>query len=298
MLQAERLGQHLAKRGFRFTHFFSSYLQRANKTAKAIRNCQPHHSEDPEKKLHVTRLETLQEQDFGFYEGKPFYARPANSTKSGMNYHRSQHSSEPGFQDIESKQSMSARADSFVHENLLPIICKDLGPKEITVAVVSHGVILGYVWRSILKLFAHRTVSLAPGLSVGETAGSTALESLGRFSNTGYLELDIQPVITAEDPAASESSNKKISTKTDVLTLYPGLRMAVKAVNSKEHLQGLKRTRGISSGKHDEGQKRIEAFFQKSEKKIDNKTDILNGKKVGKNSVKKNDNSNNRSEGG
>ena len=291
MLQAERLGQHLAKRGFRFTHYFSSYLQRANKTAKAIRNCQPHHSEDPEKKLHVTRLKTLQEQDFGFYEGKPFYVRPSNSTKSGMDYHRSQHSNEPGFQDIESKQSMSARADSFVHENLLPIICKDLGPKEATVAVISHGVILGYVWRSILRLFAQRTVSLAPGLSVGGTGGSMALESLGRFSNTGYLELDIQPVMIAGDPAASESSNTNTSARTDVFTLYPGLRMVVIAVNGKEHLQGLKRTRGISSGKHDEGQKRIETFFQKSEKKIDNKTDVKDG-------VKKDDKSDNKSKGG
>ena len=214
-----------------------------------------------------------------------------------MDYHRSQHSNEPGFQDVESKQSMSARADSFVHENLLPIICKDLGPKEATVAVVSHGVILGYVWRSILKLFAQRTVCLAPGLLVGGTGGSLALESMGRFSNTGYLELDIQPV-TAEDLAASELSNTDTSAGADVFALYPGLRMVVIAVNSKEHLQGLKRTRGISSGRHDEGQKRIETFFQKSEKKIDNKTDIKNEKKVGKTGVRKDDKSDNKSKGG
>lgn len=207
----------------------------------------------------------LREQDFGFYEGKPFYARPTKSKKTGKEDHRSQHSDEPGFQDVESKESMTARAESFVHDFLLPILCRDTGPREATIAVVSHGIILNHLWRSILKLFAQRTVSLAPGLTISGGAGGTLLEYLGGWSNTGYLELNVQPVLTAKEPTVSEfETTDSPATQTDGLTPLSGLRMVIKAVNGKEHLQGLKRTRGVSSGKHDEGQKKIDAFFKKS----------------------------------
>ena len=160
---------------------------------------------------------------------------------------------------------MTARAESFVHDYLLPILCKDTGLREATVAVVSHGIFLNHLWRSVLKLFAQRTVSVAPGLAVGGADGGTALEYLGGWSNTGYLELDIHPVMTAKEPAVSESDiTTTTPAATDVLIPLSELRMVVKAVNGKEHLQGLKRTRGVSSGKHDEGQKKIESFFKKS----------------------------------
>lgn len=265
VLQAERLGQYLARRGLRFTHLFSSDLQRALKTAEAIGNCQFQQIEKSEKKIQIKQLQVLREQDFGFYEGKLFYARPMNSKKTGKEDHRSQHSEEPDFQDVESKESMTARADSFVHDYLLPILCQDTGPREATIAVVSHGIILNHLWRSILKLFAQRTVTLAPGLAIGGGGGGTALEYLGGWSNTGYLELDVQPVLTAKEPAVSESDTTNgPTTPTDGLTPLPGLRMVIKAVNGKEHLQGLKRTRGVSSGKHDEGQKKIDGFFKKN----------------------------------
>lgn len=261
VLQAERLGQYLVKRGTQFTHFFSSDLQRANKTAKAVRDFQ---LEKTGQKLHVKRLEVLREQDFGFYEGKPFYARPTGSNKSGKHNHRSEHSNEPDFQDVESKESLNSRADLFVHEHLLPILCKSTDSKETIMAVVSHGIILNHLWRSILKLFAQRTVSLAPGVSIGG-AGGGALEYLGGWSNTGYLELDIQPMMTGKEPAVSESNTTTTTpANTDGLTPLPGLAMIIRAVNGKEHLQGLKRTRGVASGKHDEGQKKIDGFFKKS----------------------------------
>lgn len=264
VLQAERLGQYLARRGLRFTHLFSSDLQRAFKTAEAIGDCQSRQTEKSERLLQVKQLQVLREQDFGFYEGKPFYARPTNSKKTGKEDHRSQHSDEPGSHDVESKESMTARAESFVHDFLLPILCRDTGPREAAIAVVSHGIILNHLWRSILKLFAQRTVSLAPGLTIGGGAGGIALEYLGGWSNTGYLELDIQPVLTAKKPIVSESETPDSpAPRTDGLTLLSELRMVIKAVNSKEHLQGLKRTRGVSSGKHDEGQKKIDGFFKK-----------------------------------
>ena len=215
----------------------------------------------------VKQLKLLREQDFGFYEGKPFYTRPSGSNKSGKEEHRAQHNQESGFQDVEPKESMMSRADMFTHEHLLPLICKDSGSREYTVAVVSHGIMLNYLWRSILNLFARRTVALAPGLSVGATGSSTPLEYLGGWSNTGYLELDIQPVMSSLAPAVRESETEDDApAEADVLIPLAGLRMLIRAVNGKEHLQGLKRTRVVGSGKHDEGQKKIESFFNKKKK--------------------------------
>ena len=216
-------------------------------------------------KLRVKQLKMLREQDFGFYEGKPFYARPSGSNKSGKDNHRAEHSNDPGFQDVESKESMAKRADMFVHEHLLPLICQ---ANDVRVAVVSHGIILNHLWRSVLKLFAKRTITIAPGVAVSSAGASTPLEYLGGWSNTGYLELDIQPVITKPDHVVSESDLQDDpgvlrSASPDVLSPLPELRMIIKAVNSKEHLAGLKRTRGVSSGKHDEGQKKIDGFFKK-----------------------------------
>jgi hypothetical protein len=40
--------------------------------------------------------------------------------------------------------------------------------------------------------------------------------------------------------------------------------LVVKAVNSQEHLKGLKKTRGgIGSSKHDEKQKTMDSFFKR-----------------------------------
>ena len=213
----------------------------------------------------VKQLENLREQDFGFYEGKPFYARPSGSSKSGKENHRAEHASEPGFQDVESKESLATRANTFVHEHLVPLICDR---KEVTVAVVSHGIILNHLWRSILKLFAKRTISMAPGLAVGGTNTSTPLEYLGGWSNTGYLELELQPVVSRAEPAVSESDadsrgEHQDNVNSDHSSPIPELHMVIKAVNGKDHLSGLKRTRGVSSGKYDEGQKKIDGFFKK-----------------------------------
>ena len=267
ILQAERLGQYLSKRGLQFTHIFSSDLQRAYKTAEAIRLAQVNKDQKQlDATLRVKQSKLLREQDFGFYEGKPFYARPSGSNKTGKGSHRQEHSHEPGFQDVESKESMAKRADKFVNDCLLPLICQR---EEAIIFVASHGIILNHLWRSVLKLFAQRTVAIAPGITVGGANASTPLEYLGGWSNTGYLELDIQPVVSKAQPAVSEYNTKADPegielADPDASSLHPGLRMIVKAINGKEHLAGLKRTRNVSSGKHDEGQKKIDGFFKKT----------------------------------
>ncbi|KAI4177469.1 MAG: hypothetical protein LQ343_000450 [Gyalolechia ehrenbergii] len=242
----------------------SSNLQRAVKTAEALLAAQP-------MGLIVQQLPVLREQDFGFYEGKPFYARQRDANKSGKDAHRLHHQNDPSFEDVESKESMAKRTNAFLAENLLPLISEDHPGQEVVVAIVSHGMILSQLWKSILGIFSKQTVALAPDLSVGN-GGVTSLERLGGWSNTGYLELDIKttaPNAGAEakdgvtQSEAGTSATEKIK-ETLPIPLPPSVHMLIKTVNGKEHLKGLKRARGVGSSQYDEGQRKIESFFKKS----------------------------------
>lgn len=170
----------MAENEFRFRKIYSSDLQRALKTATAIRQAQPLSDCDAahEAKLQVTALTALREQDFGFYEGKPFYARSRDSGQSGKENHRSQHQSDPNFKDVESKESMALRMSSFLQNHLIPAICSEPMERNGDMAIVSHGIILSQLWRCFLKLLAKNSITLSPGLSVG-TDAVTPLEYLG-----------------------------------------------------------------------------------------------------------------------
>ena len=268
-LQAERLGKYFAENGRRFKNIFSSDLQRASKTATAIRLAQPLPDCDaaPEAKLQVTALTVLREQDFGYYEGKPFYARPRDSHKSGKENHRSQRQDDPDFKDVESKESMALRMSRFLRDHLVPAIRNEPMERNSDIVVVSHGIILSQLWRCFLKLVAKNSITLSPGLSVG-TGGITPLEYLGGWSNTGYLELELSKKESAATDdlaiatAAPSTPDPFIADSDTVPPLYQ-YRVIIKTVNGKEHLKGLKRTRGVGSSKFDEGQKSIESFFKK-----------------------------------
>ncbi|KAL8762437.1 MAG: hypothetical protein Q9184_001565 [Pyrenodesmia sp. 2 TL-2023] len=257
VLQAERLGQHLAASGIRYTHIFASDLQRAVKTAQALLSAQPEPTVGPG--LSVCQLPILREQDFGFYEGKSFYARQRDSNKSGKDNHRSQHEADPDFKDVESKDSMTKRTDTFVAEYLRPLIVQPPPRKDTVVAIISHGILLSHLWRSILSMFAKQTVSLTPGLAVGGEA-VPPLEYLGGWSNTGYLEVDITipSVITETSDGDLQPGHAPSS------SLPSAIKMLIRTVNGKEHLKGLKRARGVGSSQYDEGQKKIESFFKKT----------------------------------
>lgn len=257
VLQAERLGQHLAASGIRYTHVFASDLQRAVKTAQALLAAQPEPTAGPA--LSVRQFQELREQDFGFYEGKPFYARQSDSNKSGKDNHRSQPQDDPGFKDVEPKESMTARTNTFVAEHIQPLILQAAPGKDTVVAIVSHGILLSHLWRSILSMFAKQTITLAPGLAVGG-GGVTPLEYLGGWSNTGYLELEI-----TNSPTSAETSEGDIQPEHALSGSLPSTtNMLIRNVNGKEHLKGLKRARGVGSSQYDEGQKKIESFFKKA----------------------------------
>lgn len=209
--------------------------------------------------------EVLREQDFGFYEGKPFYARPRDSHKSGKENHRSQHQDDPDFRDVESKGSMDSRMDTFLADNLLPLLF-DEQEEENIVAVVSHGIILSHLWRCFLRLLPKNSVALMAGRSVHQ--GVTALEYLGGWSNSGYLELDIKRrssaavALTRSKPSSQPPMSQSIDR--DSLPILHDYKVIIRTVDGKEHLQGLKRTKGgVGSSKFDEGQKSIDSFFKK-----------------------------------
>lgn len=267
VLQANRLAQHLAETT-KVSHIFSSDLQRAFKTAEAIRSAQKN---PPVETVKVT---ALREKDFGSYEGVSFIARPPGSSKSGKAVHREKNYKNPGFKDEESKESMVSRTNAFVNDCLAPLF--GLGDEE-SVVVVAHGIILNHLWNNILRWFLPSNVSIMPGLLAADQ--SQSLEYLAGWSNTGYLLIEIRdntaPSIQSESPSKDTildiATNGKgvveegaiLNEKGAAANLH-GKTLVVKAINSLEHLKGLKKSKGgLGNIKYDEGQKTIESFFKK-----------------------------------
>lgn len=299
--QATRLGLHFKALGLKFTHLFSSHLQRAAKTAGLIRDAQllsKHEVEAARDVPEVVRLRILMEQDFGDLEGKKWSNMQADLR------------TKPRFMAVETKEAMSLRADAFLDDHLLPLLNVMDDGAEHTVAIVSHGIFLSTLWKRLLRRLPSRSICLAPDL---RSAASPSLEHLGGWSNTGYLEL----LMTRQDAASSTSksgvswphelkSNKTLGivdgpqeavqkvtdgvevseasadivadeaavvpTLTTPHTTDPRIThdwtTTILTINGKDHLKGLKRTGGgVGSSRHDASQKGIESFFKR--RKID-----------------------------
>jgi broad specificity phosphatase PhoE len=295
--QADKLGDYLCKTGTVLTHIYASPLTRTSKTAEAIRKAQAVTTPDASAStLAIVKVPALIEQDFGFYEGKSSQTRAADSKKTGREAHREKHKDDPGFVDVESKESMAIRADAFLDEHLLPLFDTDTTSNEHVVAVVSHGILLSNLWRRLLLRLPRRSLAIAP--EVTGARGDLVLEHLGGWSNTGYLHLEIRKDdlkanhdATAEKDEVSEaadisptpiSPSKDVHPPSDTLegqasevklpvvssTCHPknlsGYSTRILAVDSKQHLVGLKRQRGgIGRSAHDESQKKLEGVFKK-----------------------------------
>ena len=188
---------------------------------------------------------------------------------------------------------MKARVDAFIDRYLLQLI-EEVQDKD-AVAVVSHGMILSHLWRAILRRFHPNNVAVASGVLAAERGLS--LEFVGGWSNTGYLDLDVKqkPELVLSIPATQKSTlptphsqpleqSSAASLESQVITQSPtaatsrnnitllehprtipqNMSLVVNAVNSLEHLKGLKKTRGgIGSLKHDSNQKTMDSFFKK-----------------------------------
>lgn len=180
------------------THVFASPLQRAHKTALAVCAAQTTPIDDSASSsvvssatpLSIVKVAQLVEQDFGFYEGKPFYARPRDSSKTGREAHYETHKSEPGFVDVESRTSLAERCDNFLDNYLLPVFEVKGSDAEQVVVIVSHGILLSNLWRRLLLRLPQKSVTVVPEILASK--GQVVLEHLGGWSNTGFLELTIR----------------------------------------------------------------------------------------------------------
>ncbi|KAF2866201.1 histidine phosphatase superfamily [Massariosphaeria phaeospora] len=297
--QATKLGLHFKALDLSFTHIFSSHLQRAAKTAGLIRDAQATAVAEPDSASEVpdvVQLPTLMEQDFGYYEGKKFHERAADSKLTGKEHHRQEHKDTAGFVDVESKDSLAQRADTFLDGHLLPLLEESISSTNYVVAVVSHGIMLSNLWKRLLLRLPPKSVAFSPKLVVTER---NSLEHLGGWSNTGYLGLHMTRVEAPGNPSRGSKGNtgvtvanlppshgqKKPSSSTDgpsqdipdtstqsaevPTPLSPckvayGWTTVIQTINGKDHLLGLKRTGGgVGSSRHDSSQKNIESFFKR-----------------------------------
>jgi broad specificity phosphatase PhoE len=312
--QANKLGDHLAKTTIVLTHIFASPLTRTSKTAEAIQKAQvAAYPDNASAALDIVKVPELIEQvrhtsarsvvladwcqDFGYYEGKPFQARSADSKKSGCEQHHDRHKDDAGFVDVESKESMAKRADTFLGQHLLPLFDSESAAENHTVAIVSHGILLSNLWRRLLLRLPRRSLKIAPDVTAAR--GDIILEHLGGWSNTGYLHLSIQQNSSlasdeTEHTAESESPNtvtnisaagpqvaeltavspvaesKALEVASDAATeasprkTLDGYSTIILAIDNKQHLVGLKHQRGgIGRSAHDESQKKLDGFFKK-----------------------------------
>jgi broad specificity phosphatase PhoE len=294
--QATRLGQHLYLTGVELSHVFASHLKRAVNTAELVRDAQLSATGGNKRKrqLEVQQVPLLAEQDFGSLEGVSHVARPAGSIKSGKANHTEIRKDDPDFVASESKESMIVRTNKFLDQHLFPLL--DQLPTPGNVAIVSHGILLGVLWRSILQRLPPKSISYDPELLASH--GRIDLERLGGWSNTGYMELELRLTAKAQKelatlppqsikplfPTASVATLAVVSTGSEKLSVIPtsveatpsipqevvarvlltSWATTIHAINSTKHLVGLKRTGGgVGSARHDSKQKSIDTFFKR-----------------------------------
>ncbi|KAF2749167.1 phosphoglycerate mutase-like protein [Sporormia fimetaria CBS 119925] len=277
--QATRLGHHFQAQGVVFTHHFCSDLQRAATTAAQIRQAQvtsPNALNAATEAPAVVQTPLLVEKDFGVYEGTRCRAidHPLG---------------------VETKESMSCRADAFLDRHLLPLFLDTVESRQHVIAVVSHGIMLSVLWKRLLLRLPPNSIRIDP--DVLANVHGYSLEYIGPWANTGYLELHCQQLSTVDASVSVQPTTSvapmaaivsKVTTGVDrksdkrdgVLLrdamsacssdplrppkVLQGWSFVVKAVNGKDHLKSLKRTRGgVGSARHDPSQKSLESFFKK-----------------------------------
>ena len=254
VLQAQRLGKHLAAvRKLTFNHIYASDLQRAWLTADELRKGRQAYLKAASALPEIVKLDLLREQDFGSLELTPWASRQAFDAHDARNDH--------DFRHKETAESMVTRANLFIDDYLAPLWALSSDPADLCVAVVSHGLFLSSLWRSLLSRFDTRNIRLAP--EVGPVSVDRPLEYMAGWTNTGYLELEITslPAVSTATTVLTEPS--AISHLQDTPPLST-MMLKVVVINGHDHLQQLKRTRGgIGSAAHDTRQKQIGGFFKR-----------------------------------
>ncbi|RYO93417.1 hypothetical protein DL766_000807 [Monosporascus sp. MC13-8B] len=235
VLQARRLGAHLAKRRDfigPIKKIFTSNLQRAYRTAEAVADAQPSTDTgvtEAQARLEVVQLPDLREKDFGSFEGKKFGARTATSQGDANS-------------DSETPDSMRIRVNRFLDVHLAPIV-EEYVIKDVAVVIVAHGIILSVLLRELLSQYSTNQLDSVQG------------EIIAAWTNTGVLQAKIEQ--TNGEATSSEQSRHR-----------DALKFTVQLTNNVDHLQGLKKTRGgIGSAKFDSRQRTMDSFFIPASKK-------------------------------
>jgi len=285
--QTKRLGQYFAENNVIFSHVFASPLSRASRTAEAIRNAQI--SGDVAKvaaNIEIVRVGDLVERDYGPYEGKPFSSRSQWSKKTADG-------GEESTGGVESAVALAKRCDNFLDQHLLPLF-DDAGCEGFVVAVVAHGMLLSHLWRRLLLTLPAKSLIVDPEIIAAK--GEIVPEHVGGWSNTGYLELNLQrdgsadaagpsqaaassiheqaatlptPVPPPMQPdgadisvASPRSNEPRVTGRASQRTLT-GWSTTVLAIDSRKHLYGLKRQKGgIGSLANSPDQKKVDSFFK------------------------------------
>ena len=252
-LQAERLGKALAtKRGLKFTHIFSSTLQRAWITAGEIQNDQA--VANPGTKIpQVVQVDLLKEQDFGSFEMLSWSTKRA---KDAINPSIPD-PDEPGFKPRETPGSLRARADRFIDEYLLPLLNTETEEGEDVVAIVSHGLFLQQLWKAIFIRFTPDSVTMGPDAILpipGQSIGD-----IRKWGNTGYVECDIRPSTLTLTDAKMADTSQTVGSPTDI---FASRGLKVLAVNQSDHVADMKRD-GVGSSPYDFKPQSIKGFFPK-----------------------------------
>ncbi|KAK2028407.1 phosphoglycerate mutase [Colletotrichum zoysiae] len=254
VLQARRLGTHLAARAASasagITHIFTSNLQRAHRTAAAVRDAvAASHpsalsaldssqlaSSSTAGAIEVVQLPELREKHFGTGEGQKIGARAGSGPDR------------PRHEGAEDQGAMRVRAERFVEGYLAPLFAcveADSGDAAESIVVVAHGIILSVLARVLRAAGNFASLGSVPEDHVHFS-----------WSNTGYVEMH---VTTTRVPSASKPAPA---------VRWPGLVLKTVSVNCTDHLRGLRKTRGgIGSAEFDERQKTISSFFTPSLKK-------------------------------
>lgn len=260
--QTQRLGRYLAShRSLRFTRIYASDLQRAYMTAEEI---QKHQTAQwsatgiPE----VVRLPVLREQDFGSYELVPWASRRAQHALDS----RTPNPQDPAFRPQETSESMTLRADAFIADFILPLATSlwetEHDSAKECVAVVSHGLFLSALWKSLLSKFNAGGVVLGPNIEVLNYG--RPLEYLPSWHNTAFLELTVRRKAGDVGTGSTTAENGSTQPQNEYWTPFYDCCMIVHAINNRDHLLDLKRARGgIGSAAYDAKQKSLDGFFKR-----------------------------------
>lgn len=246
----------------------------------------------------VVKVPELREKDFGSEEGKRFGSRGKQDAVGAC--------SGADWVEPESQEMMRVRIERFVDAFFLPTVREVASDSGLgSVVIVAHGIILNVLLRTLLVRFGpdeiaklakpgdaiwrsewlaswsntgyleaelRVTTPLAVSAPITSIAGVQALVRLAAAEDSLVQEFGCSsapPDDVSAGPQDTKLPSAPPSPRPMSTPIISGdIQLAVRAVNSIEHLQGLKKARGgIGNVGHDEKQRTVDSFFSRPAKK-------------------------------